>query len=246
MDASGLPQISPAAIDFLERCLSRFPQTTSRDSGDHRGQADRESLHARIIKAAVNGRVCVLHRPPIAILTGGAPGSGKSSWLRANAPVALAPATLRIDADDLRAQLPEYRGWNADVTQVESGVLVDRLLAGIGKPCRYDLLYDGTMSRAGRYRQLIPELRAMGYRVFLLNVSVPESLSLMRVLERYRATGRYVPRVAIRQYFATGPATFKTLSGWADGFLQVDGITGRVIKLGGAPFPQFSPSAPPP
>ncbi len=52
LEASGLPQISPAAIDFLERCLSRFPQTNSRDSGDSRDQSNRESLLDRIIAAA--------------------------------------------------------------------------------------------------------------------------------------------------------------------------------------------------
>jgi predicted ABC-type ATPase len=232
LDASGLPQISPAAIDFLERCLSRFPPTSSP-----------ESVRERIIAAARKDAVCVSHRPPVAILTGGPPGAGKSTGLRTYAPVALAPGTLRIDADALRAQLPEYRGWNADLTQAESGVLVDRLLAGIGRPCRFDLLYDGTMSRADRYRRLIPELRAMGYGVFLLHVSVPESISRRRVLERYRSMGRYVSRAAITRYFATGSATFQLLSGWADGYLQVDGLTGRVLKQGDWPFPLSLPSA---
>lgn len=234
LDASGLPQISPAAIDFLERCLRGFPPTSSP-----------ESVRERIIAAARKDAVCVSHRPPIAILTGGPPGAGKSTGLRTHAPVALAPGTLRIDADALRAQLPEYRGWNADLTQAETGVLVDRLLAGIGRPCRFDLLYDGTMSRADRYRRLIPELRAMGYRVFLLHVSVPESLSRRRVLERYRAMGRYVSRAAIGRYFATGPATFQSLSSWADGYLQVDGLTGRVLKQGGGPFPSDLQPIPP-
>jgi len=99
------------------------------------------------------------------------------------------------------------------------------------------------MSMADRYRRLMPELRAMGYGVFLLHVSVPESLSRRRVLERYRAMGRYVSRAAITRYFATGPATFQMLSGWADGYLQVDGITGRIIRQGGDPFPASLPGA---
>jgi len=226
LDASGLPQITPAAIDFLERCLSRFPPIRSSES-------ERE----RIITATQKQAVCVSHRPPVAILTGGPPGAGKSSGLRAHAPLALAPGTLRIDADALRAELPEYRGWNADLTQAETGVLVDRLLGGIGRPCRSDLLYDGTMSRVDRYRRLIPELRAMGYRVFLLHVSVPESLSRRRVLERYRAMGRYVSRAAIGRYFTTGPSTFEVLSDWADGYLQIDGLTGRVLRQGGSRLP---------
>ena len=239
LEVSGQPQISPAAIDFLERCLSRFPPISSP-----------ESERQRIIAATQKKAVCVSHRSPIAILTGGPPGAGKSTGLRTHAPVALAPGTLRIDADALRAQLPAYRGWNADLTQAESGVLVDRLLAAIGRPCRFDLLYDGTMSRADRYRRLIPELRAMGYRVFLLHVSVPESLSRSRVLERYQAMGRYVSRAAIGRYFATGPATFAVLSGWADGYLQADGLTGRVLQQGGEPFPSepqpFPPGTAPP
>jgi predicted ABC-type ATPase len=226
LEASGRPQISPAAIDFLERCLSWFAPIASP-----------EAVREAILAAARQEAVCVTERAPIAILTGGPPGAGKSTALLIHAPLALAPGTLRVDADGLRARLPEYRGWNADLTQAESGVLVDRLLDGIGRPCRFDLLYDGTMSRADRYRRLIPELRAMGYEVFLMHVRVPEALSRRRVLERYRATGRYVSRAAIARYFATGPATFERLSGWADGYLQIDGLTGRVLQRGGRPFP---------
>ncbi len=99
------------------------------------------------------------------------------------------------------------------------------------------------MSRADRYRRLIPELRAMGYAVFLLHVSVPESLSRRRVLERYRAMGRYVSCAAITRYFATGPATFQMLYRLADGYLQVDAITGRIIGQGGDPLPGSLPGA---
>lgn len=237
LDAAGRPLITPAAIESLERCLAALPQTAAlhRVAGVY--DPERRALHERILAETLSGTACVRGREPIALITGGAPGAGKSTWLMAHAPVAMRTTTLWIDADRLRQRLPEYRGWNAAATQEETGELVTELLARIGQPCRTDVFYDGTMARSARYRELVPALRALGYRVYLLNVMVPEAVSRRRVLERYRASGRYVPRSAIAGYYASGPATLRLLAPLADGWLQIDGISGAVLGSGGEPLP---------
>jgi predicted ABC-type ATPase len=225
------------ALDALERCLAGLPQTRALHSRGGAYTPERQELHRRILASTRAGAACVRGRPAVALLTGGPPGAGKSSWLMRNAPFSMRSTTLWIDADRLRSQLPEYRGWNASATQQEAGDLVDTLLKGIGQGCRTDLFYDGTMARPGRYRELIPILRALGYHVVILNVSVPEAVSRNRVLSRYRVTGRYVPRGVIAAWYSTGPATLKSLAPLADGWLQIDGVSGATLGSGGEPLP---------
>jgi hypothetical protein len=106
------------------------------------------------------------------------------------------------------------------------------------------------MSRADRHRRLIPDWRAMGYEVFPLHVRGAEAPSRRRVLERDRAMGRDGSRAAMARSFATGPATFESLSARADGCLQIDGRTGGVLQRDGRPFPSepalSRPAAPSP
>jgi hypothetical protein len=65
------------------------------------------------------------------------------------------PGWLRIDADALREKLPEYQGWNVDQTHAETSDLVDSLLAMIGRPCKTNLLYDGTVQVNGLSQRII-------------------------------------------------------------------------------------------
>jgi predicted ABC-type ATPase len=225
----------------LERCLALEPQTRSLHWGGAGYTPGRQALHRAILQRSTAGRRCVSSQAPIALLTGGPPGAGKTTWLQSHAPMALSPATLRIDADEIRAQLPEYRGWNAMSTQQETGDIVDQLLESIGSPCRTDLVYDGTLTHARRYLALIPQLHALGYRVFLIYVTVPEAVSQERALERYRATGRYVPMGVIRESYAQGPMVFRILAPRVDGFVEVDGLSGAVRASGGTPLPSLRP-----
>jgi predicted ABC-type ATPase len=233
--------VTPEALAALERCLAALPQTRDLYSKGGTYTPERDLLHRRILADATAGDSCVSGRAPIAVLTGGPPGAGKTTWLRRHAPMLLRPTTLRVDADELRMKLPEYRGWNAAITQDEVGDLVDRLLDAVGKPCLTDLIYDGTLSSARRYQRLIPRLKNLGYRVFLVNVLVPESVSRAQVLRRYQASGRYVPQSAISSYFSKGPAVFRQIAPQVDGYLQVNGLDGSVLDTGGAPLPSLDP-----
>ncbi len=96
-------------------------------------------------------------------------------------------------------------------------------------------MYDGTLSQARRYLALIPRLHALGYRVCLVYVTVPEAVNRQRALERYRATGRYVHKGVISGSYAQGPMVFRILAPRVDGFVEVDGLSGVVRTSGGAP-----------
>jgi len=150
--------------------------------------------------------------------------------------------TYRIDADEVREALPEYQGWNASATQEEVRDIVDQQLQAISTPCPLHVIYDGTMARADRYLALIPALKSMGYRVFLVQVVIPEAISQRRVLDRYQATGRFVPRSIVKAFYGQGAVVFRQLAPSANGSIQVDGLTGRILRSQGDPLPRMQPS----
>ncbi len=238
----GQPDITPAAIDWLESCLVGLPSTKRANSTEQGYTKDRQKLHNNIIKKARSGKPCITTGRPVAILTGGPPGAGKTTWLKRHIPSLVLQSSYRIDADEVREDLPEYQGWNASATQDEVRDIVDQQLEAIAKPCQLNVIYDGTMARADRYLTLIPTLKGMGYRVFLVQVVIPEAISQRRVLDRYQATGRFVPRSIVKAFYDQGAAVFRQLAPSANGSIQVDGLTGRILRSQGDPLPRMQPS----
>ena len=232
------PAIDLAAINALEACLQQLPQTKTLYWRQNRYAADRQRLHAQIVASTLAGARCVKAGvQPLAVFTGGPPGAGKSTWLAQHLPNLMQPGWLRIDADALRAQLPEYRGWNSNQTHSETSDLVNSLLATIGRPCNTNLLYDGTLTSPRRYLELLPRLKQLGYRTFIVQVMVPESVSRQRVLQRYQRTGRYTPQEATQSYYKHAASTFALLKPKVDGTIQVDGLNNKIISRSGQTLP---------
>lgn len=238
LDKDGKPDISPAAVKQLEECAENLPQTKDKYFKDGKYTPERKALHDKIIKSFKKDKPCVDDsREPVCILTGGPPGSGKSTWLAKYLPWATKDRVYHIDADEVRAMLPEYKGWNATSTHVETKDVVNRLIDEIGKPCEYDLIYDGTMNKATSYDALVDKIRKLGYKVFIIYISVPKKVSEQRVLERYRKRGRYVPKLVIDEVYEKGLTAFEKLAKEADGFIHVDGESGKIVDKGGMPLP---------
>lgn len=242
LDRLGRPDIRPAAIAWLERCLVGLPSTKSAHSTAQSYTETRQKLHDEIIEKGRSGKPCITTGRPFAILTGGPPGAGKTTWLKRHIPGSVLQSSYRIDADEVREALPEYTGWNASATQDEVRDIVDQQLQAIAKPCRLNVIYDGTMARADRYQVLIPALKRMGYRVFLIQVVIPEAISQQRVLDRYQATGRFVPRSIVKAFYGQGAMVFRLLAPSANGSIQVDGLSGRILRSQGDPLPRMPPS----
>ena len=238
LDAEGNRRIDPEAIEQLEKECLALPQTKDlhRDASGKLAP-ERLELHDRIIAKYEQGHPCVEHGQPIAILTGGPPGSGKSHYLKKIARWVNPKSVLWIDADVIREEFPEYKGWNAGQVHDETRDVVNRLLDEIGHPCKYDLVYDGTMNRADKYTHIIKRLRRLGYAIYLIYVNVPEELSRQRVLDRYQRTGRYVDSSVIKGVFQAGSKPFDELRSEVDGWVMVDGTNGEVMRRGGDAIP---------
>ncbi|HKK74717.1 MAG TPA: zeta toxin family protein [Saprospiraceae bacterium] len=239
VDEKGKRRIDKAALDALEDHLEGLPQTKALHSKDGDYSQQRQSLHEQIITKEVTDNECIRRDAPIAILTGGLPGSGKSTYIRKHKDWMTNPAIFKIDADDLRAKLPEYKGWNATQTHEETRDLVKTLLNKVGKTgCSYDVIYDGTMNKSKKYKPLVETLKKEGYRVFIMFLKVDKKTSMTRAMNRYQKSGRYVPRFVIDEAAENGLAAFNELKDLVDGYVLVDGKTQKVIEQGGANIPE--------
>lgn len=245
LDENGERDISPEAIATLTECVMSLPQTKTMhfdfEANDYKPY--RKRLHKDIIYEFKKDLVCVDNDKPIAILMGGSPASGKSTFLKKYAPYLLKEEIFKIDADEIRAKLPEYMGFNAAQTHMETKDIVATLLSdrNIGMPCTFDIIYDGTMNNTKSYIPLIYLLKNIGYKVFIVYIDrVPKDVVVKRSLERYKKQGRFVPLEVIDDFFGKGKEALEQLKREVDGYMIVDGSNTmyEVIEQGGEKIPQ--------
>ena len=245
LDAEGKRKNDKKTIKELTDFVLGLPQTKSIYYNDNLGgyTPSRKKLHAEIINKFKKEVVCINNDKPIAIFMGGSPASGKSSFLRKYSPFLLKEEILKIDADEIRAMLPEYEGWNAAQTHLETRDIVNTLLSNknIGIPCDFDIIYDGTMNSVKSYIPLMDILRKRGYKIFIVFMdNVPKDVIIKRALDRYKSSGRFVPLEVIEDFFTKGKSAFNELKKDVDGYMRIDGSSQdyKVLEEGGMKLPR--------
>ena len=237
-DKNGERRVDPEALAYIENTVEMLPQTKfmhTKENGQY--TPERKKLHDEIIATFHEGKPCIEQRPAVAILTGGAPASGKTTFIKKY--VDLDPDKVyHVDADEVRAMLPEYKGYNATQTHLETADMVNQLIDEIGVPCDHDLIYDGTMNKATKYEKIVDKLHKLGYKVFVVYISIPEQVSKERVIARYKKAGRYVPMKVIEEVYDMGLKAFEKVAyEMADGYIRIDGMNGEIIEQGGMLMP---------
>jgi predicted ABC-type ATPase len=240
INEKGERRIDKEGFEMLAKCIEAEPNTKLINTGANGRYTDtRLMLHEKIISETKGNAPCKVQNQPIAILTGGAPGSGKSTFIKKFASwMDDGTKVVKIDADAIRAKLPEYKGWNAFNTHAETKDIVNRLLEDVGNPCEHDIIYDGTMNKADNYRPLIEKLRGLGYKIFIIYIEVPKKVSIERAMGRYQRSGRYVPLEVIDEVFDKGLTAYEQLIKEADGYIRVDGMTQKIVQKGGLSLPK--------
>jgi predicted ABC-type ATPase len=245
VDANGEALTDRESLEMMTKCLENLPQTKTMHFDPVKNDYDpeRKKLHRKIIYEFKKDLICVDNSNPIAILMGGSPASGKSTFLKKYAPYLLKTEILKIDADEIRAKLPEYEGYNATQTHLETKDIVNTLLSdrNIGIPCLFDVIYDGTMNSTKSYLPLINLLKSLGYKVFIVYIdNVPKDVVINRSIERYKKSGRFVPLEVIDDFFNKGTEALEKLKSQVDGYMVVDGSDNqyRVIERGGMRLPK--------
>lgn len=242
-DENGERKIDLKSIKELTDCVNKLPQTKDFYFVNGEYTPERKRLHKQIIYNIKKDLVCVQNDNPIAILMGGSPASGKSTFLKKYRPYLLEEEILKVDADEIRSKLPEYEGYNATQTHLETKDIVNLLLSdrNIGIPCKFDLIYDGTMNSTKSYLPLIDLLKSLGYKIFVVYMDkVPKDVVINRALQRYKKSGRFVPLEVIDDFFERGKTALNEVKQKVDGYMVIDASNTdyKVIEKGGMQLPK--------
>lgn len=234
LTADGKRRIDDEALEALDKYVGGLEQTKTKHTKDGKYTKTRQALHEKIIREELEGKSCIQRDKPIAILTGGTPGSGKSTFIRNNVEWMQDDRIFTVDADEVRAKLPEYKGWNASQTVLETKDIMAQLLKEIGKDgCKYDVILDGTMKNKTKYNDWVKMLEKNGYEVFLLYIDVPTEIAMERAMKRYESKGRYVPKWLIQEDGDVGLEVFNDIKNKVAGYWLVDGMKNEIIESSG-------------
>ncbi|MDP3327181.1 zeta toxin family protein [Parvibaculum sp.] len=181
-------------MDAQQR-LTAIEQTISMFKKDGNYTAARSKIHDKIVEHFLSPANIESARPvdgerPKFVILGGRGGSGKSSL---KGKVYDPSKAIVLDADEIKAMLPEYEGWNAAQVHEESGDLFEAmtefaLMQGL------NLVHDATMKTSGKAVALVKEFKGAGYTVEAHYMHLPRQEAAKRAVSRFLgATGRYVP-----------------------------------------------------
>jgi Zeta toxin len=132
---------------------------------------------------------------PTAIIVGGPGGAGKTNLVN----FTQLPDAVHINADHLRAELPEYKGLQ-ETDPLRAGVRTQdeaRQMAAkavdLASSNRQNLIWDNTSSNPSAVREMMQHLKDQGYRVEMHFVDAPIEHTLNSTAGRAENENRWVP-----------------------------------------------------
>lgn len=143
---------------------------------------------------------------PKIIIIAGPNGAGKTTFAREFLPNEAA-CPIFVNADLIAAGLSPFSPDTATVRAAR--IMLEQIVEHVRR--KESFAFETTLSGVG-YARRIPEWQALGYRVELFFLSLPEPEdAISRVALRVRQGGHNVPEAVIRRRFASGLGNFKRI-----------------------------------
>lgn len=187
----------------------------------------RATVHDPIIREALSARPAGKDEQKTAIMTMGAPASGKSSALRGVDTTRF----VKVDPDAIKERLPEYQKAVADrsntfrgaafMAHEESSDIAKTILARAVANGNH-VIVDGTGSNADAFLKKMDTLKAAGYHVHVAMPHLEEEAGIARMKDRADKSGRMVPEKFARAAYNTIPRNFERIARKADSFALYD------------------------
>lgn len=168
---------------------------------------ERLQLHDSIAKRTLNPEAKAKpgEKPQVCFVIG-PPASGKSTVGRPAGYKLMGMSPDRVtvlDPDEIKTELPEYRGWNAALVHDESAEVFDRILEKAVRD-KHHCMFDTTGRDANFMLKMVNHFHKRGYDVSVVNNAVNSETAAFRAVRRFvggafnRDTtparmGRYVP-----------------------------------------------------
>jgi hypothetical protein len=184
---------------------------------------ERKAVHERIIGALLNPKAATKEgERPLAVLTLGPPGAGKTTVMNREAVNFKGREFTAINPDDVKEKLPGYEGWNAGALHEESTDVANRFLMPKALEARHNIIYDSTGTRYDKMSRIVEGFEKAGYDVYLINVELPAHKAVGRAWDRFehnafgevdesRPPGRYVPLEYVTHIGSKPATTFAKL-----------------------------------
>ena len=166
-------------------------------------KAEREVLHKAIIQTILERKD--YSKDKRIYMLGGAPANGKSAFIRSGI-VKYPNDILKIDPDEIKMMLPEYR-YMLDMQEPRAAGVVHEESSELAKKIREraiaegtNLLLDGVNNESIEKRiEDVKALKCNGHWVRIDYVTLDTDLSLWLAKIRYQRTGRLVPEDIIKR-----------------------------------------------
>jgi len=175
---------------------------------------DRAILHEKIARDIVDNSQ-IATKDPEFLMTGGYPGSGKTTILNQAFP-GWRKKFVHIDSDMVKDLLAKYDGidnvgWRAAAYHEEADAVLD-LIFDLARYENRHILFDGTMKSAEKMKLIINNYKKSGYKMISAFADLPMEQAVQRAIERYYGTsGRFVDPIYIVTHGNQNIATFQEL-----------------------------------
>jgi len=165
---------------------------------------ERKELHNKIIKNFLSKTQKATGKP-VAVITGGGSGSGKSTVIKhMMGQGGLGKDLVHVDADEIKKHIPEYQEGvakkdekTAAFVHDESSHVTSEMINQSVKDGK-NFLYDSTFSNTAKFEKLIGHLKSNGYHVHIVYADLPPEEAEKRATQRAAKSGRKVPTDTIR------------------------------------------------
>lgn len=163
-----------------------------------------EDREAAILRASVAGRK--IEKAPRIIFLVGAPGSGKSTWRQKYLAETEGRTTVTISSDDLIEAYAAERGLN--YSQAHREIDMKALDKECGAALRvaaakgHDIIIDRTNMRSKPRHRFLSNIPKRYTRAAIL-FNIPCDQVRQRLIDRHRATGKYVSFKVAMEMFET-------------------------------------------
>jgi len=185
----------------------------------------RDELHQKIIDSFIN-KIPSTTKPEL-LMTGGYPGSGKSTMLDFAFP-GWKESFVHIDSDAVKVMLAENDGfkslgWRASFYHGEAGDIVSEIQnRAIAE--RKSVLFDGTMNNLKKTEGIVKKYEKEGYSVRMAYADLPMEEAVARAVGRFLdpKDGRFVDPAFIVTNEDKNFRTFEAIRGMAKSWVHYD------------------------
>jgi len=232
-----IPGDTTTAIARAKELIASNPSTKEQHTtADGQYTPARQALHKNLLEHLFRKDIIQAATPdpgkaPELIMTGGRPGSGKTSALEGIDK----SKYFYLSADTIRESMPGYNGANAELYLPEARDLVAQA-ERIARSAGLNIIYDATMAVTQQAQERVAAYKAAGYDVKGYYVHAAPETATSRAMSRFMSTGYFVPpEVPFNQ--RTNEQTFDTLKPSLKHWVLIDnnGSKAKIVAEGGQP-----------